>query len=79
MSTVYVDIGNAATDSATLAFTFSTTTSTIRTWEIKVSQISCSNPNRYASLSDNIREHCTGALGYHGLEMHYASWFVLLK
>ena len=46
MFLVYVDIGNVATDTATLAFTFGTTTSTVRTWEIKVSQISCSNPNR---------------------------------
>jgi hypothetical protein len=45
-STVYVDIGNVATDTATLAFTFSTSTSTTRTWEIKVSQITCSNPAR---------------------------------
>jgi hypothetical protein len=29
---VYVDIGNAATDTATLSFTFSTSTSTTRTW-----------------------------------------------
>ena len=43
---VYVDMGNQATDSVTLAFTFSTTTSTIRSWEFKVSQITCSNPNR---------------------------------
>ena len=44
---VYVDIGTVSTDTATLAFTFGTTTSTTRAWEIKVSQITCSNPNRY--------------------------------
>jgi len=43
---IYVDLGAVSTDTGTLAFTFSTSTSTIRTWEIKVSQISCNNPNR---------------------------------
>jgi hypothetical protein len=42
---IYIDIGNTATDTATLAFSF-TGTSTVRTWEIKVSQITCSNLNR---------------------------------
>ena len=37
---VYVEMGRGATDTATLAFTFSTT-STIRTWEIKATQIPC--------------------------------------
>jgi hypothetical protein len=46
MYIVYVDIGNLATDTATLAFTFSTSSSTTRSWEIKVTQITCSNPNR---------------------------------
>ncbi len=43
---VYVDMGNQATDTVTLAFTFSTSSSTTRNWEIKVSQISCNNPAR---------------------------------
>ncbi len=42
---VYIDMGNVATDTATLAFTFSGT-STTRIWEIKVSQLTCSNANR---------------------------------
>jgi len=44
--TVYVDIGNQASDTATLNFAFATA-STIRNWEIKVTQIECSNPGRY--------------------------------
>jgi hypothetical protein len=50
MFAVYVDIGNQATDTASLAFTFSSTITgtpaTSRQWEIKISQIGCSNPNR---------------------------------
>jgi hypothetical protein len=38
-------MGNQATDTVTLSFTFSTT-STTRAWEMKVSQIECSNPSR---------------------------------
>ena len=45
--TVYIDMGNQATDSVNLAFTF-TTTSATRNWEIKVTQIECSNPGRQA-------------------------------
>ena len=37
---VYVEMGQGSTDTATLAFTFSTT-STARTWEIKATQIPC--------------------------------------
>ncbi len=43
---VYIDMGNQPTDSSTLSFAF-TTTSTTRNWEIKVSQIECSNPGRW--------------------------------
>lgn len=43
---IYVDIGTVSTDTVTLGFTFSTSTSTIRTWEIKVSQISCNSHSR---------------------------------
>ena len=39
-------MGNAATDTATLTFTFAATTSTIRTWELKATQIPCSSPSR---------------------------------
>ena len=42
---VYVDMGNVATDTTTLAFTFATTTTT-RNWDIKVTQVECSNPGR---------------------------------
>ena len=42
---VYVDMGNQATDTTTLTFAFTTTTTT-RNWEIKVTQIECSNPSR---------------------------------
>lgn len=45
MLLVYVDMGNVATDTTTLSFTFTQTTTT-RNWEIKVSQIECSNPGR---------------------------------
>ena len=38
---VYVDIGNGASDTATLAFAF-TGSSTSRKWDIKVAQIPCS-------------------------------------
>ena len=37
--TVYLDVGRQASDSATLAFTFSGTLS--RFWDIKVTQIPC--------------------------------------
>lgn len=42
---MYIDFGNVLSDTVGLAFTF-TGTSTVRTWEIKTSQIECSNPNR---------------------------------
>ena len=42
---VYVDMGNQGTDTTTLTFAFSTTTTT-RNWEIKVTQVECSNPSR---------------------------------
>ena len=38
---VYVDIGNGDSDTATLAFAF-TGSSTARKWDIKVAQIPCS-------------------------------------
>lgn len=43
---MYIDAGNQASDTATLAFTFGATVNAARNWEIKVSQIACSNPNR---------------------------------
>ncbi len=43
---VFVDMGALSTDTATLAFTF-TGTSTTRIWEIKVTQVECSNPSRF--------------------------------
>lgn len=42
---VYVNLGDKPTDIATIAFSFGGS-STIRNWEIKVSQIECTNPNR---------------------------------
>ena len=44
---VYVEMGSGATDNAQLQFTFDATqTATSRNYEIKTSQIQCSNPNR---------------------------------
>merc|ERR1719362_50633 len=42
---IYMEMGNSATDTATLAFTFSGT-STVRTWELKATQIPCGSPVR---------------------------------
>ena len=39
---VYVELGNEATASATLAFTFGTSTIS-RVWEVKVTQLECSS------------------------------------
>ena len=39
---VYIDVGDGATDSATLSFDF-TGTATTRTWDIKVTQIPCNS------------------------------------
>lgn len=36
-----MEMGAGSTDTATLAFTFATTTSTSRTWEVKATQIPC--------------------------------------
>ncbi len=47
---VYYDIGSGSTDTATVTFAFSATASTVRTWEIKVTQIECSNLARYTNL-----------------------------
>jgi hypothetical protein len=45
---VYVDVGGSTTDSATLAFTFGTPLipipTSLRKWNIKVTQIPCSSP-----------------------------------
>ena len=49
-TTVYVDLGALSTDTATLAFTFSTDPSTIRTWEIKISQIPCYSLSRWVAV-----------------------------
>lgn len=43
---LYVDIGPASGATASLAFTFGTSTTVSRTWELKVTQIECSNPSR---------------------------------
>ena len=36
-----MEMGSVATDTATLEFTFASTTSTTRQWEIKATQIPC--------------------------------------
>jgi len=46
---VYVDVGQAAGGTATLAFTFATSASTTRQWEIRVSQIECFSSSRPSS------------------------------
>ena len=43
---VYMDMGNSASDTAKIEFAFSSTSSTIRTWEIKLTQIPCNSPSR---------------------------------
>lgn len=57
---IYADLGADSTDTASLAFTFDTTVTsgtyaTSRTFEVKVTQIECSNPSRAPS----------GCLQYH--------------
>ncbi len=44
---VYMDMSTSSTGSATLAFTFSSTASTTRKWEAKVTQIPCNANYRY--------------------------------
>ena len=43
---VYVEVGKDAGATATLAFTFGTSTTQSRSWEIKVTQLECTNPSR---------------------------------
>jgi hypothetical protein len=43
---IYVDMGAASSDTATAKFTFLSTSTTGRTYEIKVTQIACSDINR---------------------------------
>ena len=43
---VYIDMGTAASGTATITLAFATTTSTIRTWEIKLTQVECWNRAR---------------------------------
>ena len=56
-------MGNVATDTTTLAFTF-TGTSTTRIWEIKVSQLTCSNANRFLAY---LALESTNSLNYRSL------------
>ena len=53
---MYIDIGADSGDSATLSFSFSGT-STSRTWDIKISQLECSNYN--APPSTCLQYHTT--------------------
>ena len=41
-----MDVGTTCTGTATLAFSFSTVSSTTRQWEMKVTQIPCSSRTR---------------------------------
>ena len=41
-----MEMGNTATGTATLTFTFAASASTIRTWEIKATQIPCGSNYR---------------------------------
>ena len=43
---VYIDFGTDLADTVSLNFAL-TGTATTRTWEIKTTQLECSNPNRY--------------------------------
>ena len=54
-----MDIGADSTDSATVKFTFSGT-STVRTWDIKVSQIPC---NAHYRPPAGCLQHHTGLTG----------------
>ncbi len=50
---VYVDLGSVASDTATLTFSFTATDQTTgRTWEIKVSQITCFQKSQYEHMHD---------------------------
>jgi hypothetical protein len=42
---VYIDFGTDVSETVSLDFSFSGA-STVRTWEIKTTQIECSNPSR---------------------------------
>jgi hypothetical protein len=44
--TVYIDIGAVANDNTVLNFAFTGAAVTTRSWDIRESQIECSNPNR---------------------------------
>ena len=45
LPSVYIDVGNQSGDSATLTFSLSTGVTGTRVWDIKVTQVECSNPN----------------------------------
>ena len=50
---MYVDIGRGASDTVTLAIALSAANAVMdRSWDIKVSQISCTSADRYVT-------HCT--------------------
>jgi len=57
---IYVDIGAASSDTATISFTIGTTTSTSRIWDIKVAQIPCGA--NYAP-PDGCLQYQTGTTG----------------
>ena len=58
---MYVDVGANSGDSATLTFAFSNAVTSDRTWDIKISQIECSNSNRPTDSS--CLQYLTGYTG----------------
>ena len=57
---MYVEVGPDSGATATLAFTFGTST-IARTWEIKVTQLECSNTNR--PYDSGFLQYFTGTTG----------------
>merc|ERR1711981_280804 len=59
---IYVDMGRSSGATATLDFTFATSASTIRTWDIKVTQIPCASSVRPTSGCLQYHQGLTGRL-----------------
>ena len=57
---IYMEMGTGASDTATLAFTFATSASTTRAWEIKATQVPCSSNSR---AGDGCLQYHTGLTG----------------
>ncbi len=56
-----MDIGSVSGNTATLAFTFPDS-NTARTWDIKVTQVECSNPSRPPNTCLQFLEGITGRI-----------------